>query len=335
MRIALAAALLAFAWPGAAPAATGQAVTLRIAANVPTNSPWDLGLKRMAAEIERESAGKVRIEFPLTARVSTESDIIQRMRFGLDGALLTTFGLAELYPDILALSMPSFIDGEQEFNAVLAAVAPIVKSKLAGRFVVLAITKGGWVRYFSRSPIVYPADLEGLRISLDPSQEKEIMLMQSAGARVVEGTSADFLLQLNSNAVDAACVSPIYVATLWSQLRGKIEYMSSFKVAPFIGALVFNTSSWERVPAELRPRLERLVAGMAARIGRDSAALEDQAIASLDGIKTPPEPADAAAKWAEMTALWRKGLFTEMFSPDILETMDSALAGARLAERGK
>ena len=94
------------------------------------------------------------------------------MRFGLDGALLTTFGLAELYPDILALSMPSFIDDEQEFNAVLAAVAPIVKSKLADRFVVLAITKGGWVQYFFRSPIVYPADLEGLRISLDPSRRR-------------------------------------------------------------------------------------------------------------------------------------------------------------------
>ena len=80
MRIALAAAFLAFAWPVAAVAATattvaattvaattvatGQAVVLRIAANVPTNSPWDLGLKRMAAEIERESGGKVRIEFP-------------------------------------------------------------------------------------------------------------------------------------------------------------------------------------------------------------------------------------------------------------------------------
>ncbi len=91
------------------------------------------------------------------------------------------------------------------------------------------------------------------------------------------------------------------------------------------------------MPAELRPRLERLVAGMAARIGRDSAALEDQAIAALDGIKTMPEPADAAAKWAEM--LSRSGardLFTEMLLvPDILETMDSALAGARPGAREK
>ena len=159
--------------------------------------------------------------------------------------------------------------------------------------------------------------------------------MQNVGARIVEGTDADFLLQLNSNAADATCVSPIYAATLWSQFRGKIEYMSSFKVAPFIGALVFNKSSWDRVPIELRPRLETLVAGMASEIGRASAALEDQAIASLDGIKIPPEPADAAQKWETLTAGWRRGLITQMFSPDILATVDAALAKARQVERSK
>ena len=74
------------------------ALTFRMAANVPANSPWDLGLKRLAAEFSRVSGGQANIVFPQSAHVSTESDIIQKMRFGIVGALLTTFGLAELYP---------------------------------------------------------------------------------------------------------------------------------------------------------------------------------------------------------------------------------------------
>ena len=85
-----------------------QTITLRMAAYVPANSPWDIGLKRLAADFDRISGGSVRIVFPQSVRVSDESDVIQKMHFGVDGALLTTFGIAELYPDSLALSMPSF-----------------------------------------------------------------------------------------------------------------------------------------------------------------------------------------------------------------------------------
>ena len=164
------------------PAATGaQALILRVAANAPKNSPWDLGLQRMAAEFDRVSGGRVRIAFPPTAHVSTESDIIQKMRLGFDGALLTSYGLAELYPDSLALSMPGLINDDKEFDAVLAAAVPLIKSKLDARYEILAIAKGGWIRYFSRSPIVYPSDLAKIRVSLDPSNEKGIRLMQSMG----------------------------------------------------------------------------------------------------------------------------------------------------------
>jgi TRAP-type C4-dicarboxylate transport system substrate-binding protein len=314
----------------AAASGTGlSALTLKIAANLPANSPWDLGLRRLAVEFTRVSGGKVNLAFPQSARVATDSDIIQKMHLGVDGALLTSYGIAELYPDSLALSMPCFIRDDVEFDAVLAAIDPLIKAKLAERYVVLALSKGGWVRYFSRSPILYPSDLARLRISTDPGDDKVNQLMQSLGARTLKGTIADFLLRINSNTVDATCVSPVFIASLWSQLRGKIGYMSSFRVAPFVGCLILNKSSWEKVPADLRPQLEQVTREAARQIGINAANLEADAIASLDGIKSPPEPADAAARWAELTAAQRKGIIARLFSADILEAMDAALVQAR------
>ena len=323
-------ALLLSALASLAPGALcAQTLTLKMAANVPANSPWDLGLKRLAAEFARVSGGRVKISFPQSAHVATEGDIIQKMRLGVDGALLTTFGIAQLYPDSLVLSMPSFIRSDEEFDAALAALDPLLKSKLGDRYVVLALSKGGWVRYFSNAPILYPADVAKMRISIEPGDDKVNQLMESVGARTIKGTTADFLLQVNSNMVDATCVSPIYIASLWSQLRNKITYMSSFRVAPFIGSVVFNKSSWDRVPAELRPKLEEVVRDMAKRISIDSAKLEADAIASLDGIKSPPQPADAQAKWAEVITQRRPTLIAKLFSADILDTLDSALAKVR------
>ena len=308
---------------------SAQSVTLKMAANVPANSPWDIGLKRLASEFDRVSGGRVKLAFPQSAHVATETDIIQKMRFGVDGALLTTFGIADLYPDSLALSMPGAMRDDAEFDAVLAATEPLIKAKLADRYTVLAISKGGWIRYFSRSPINYPADLAKLRLSVESGNIKVMELMQSFGVRVVKGSTSDFLLQINSGTVDACCVSPVYIAALWSQLRGKIGYMSSYKVAPFIGAVVFNKSSWEKVPAELRPRLEEVVLDMAAKISLDSAKLEADAIAALDGIASPPEPPDAQAKWDAANAERRNTVIAGMFSADILQVMDEAIAKAR------
>jgi TRAP-type C4-dicarboxylate transport system substrate-binding protein len=185
------------------------------------------------------------------------------------------------------------------------------------------------VRYFSKSPIVCPSDLADLRISIDLGNEKVIKLLESLRARTLAGTMADFLLRVNSNTVDATLESPIYIASLWSQLRGKLAYMSSFKVAPFIGALVFNKSSWDKVPAELKPKLEQVVHDMAIQIGLESDKLEAGAIASLDGIKSPAETDEAKVKWAQAIAERRSGLIAQMFSADILDTMDTALAKAR------
>lgn len=308
-----------------------QPVTLRIAANVPPNSPWDFGMQRLAREFDRVSGGRVRLAFPPSARVASEEDDIRQMRLGLDGALISSQGLAALYPDSLALSMPGFIANDEEFDAVLAAVRPLIEAKLSDRYVLLALTKGGWLRYFSRSPIARPSDLAGLRVSIERGDEKLSRLLESVGSRLVPGSIADFILQMNSGSVDAICESPIYIATLWFQLRGKLAYMTSFKVAPFVGAMIVNKSSWEKVPADLRPSLERLVEKMSRESSLEGLKLEDRAIASLDGIKSPPLDPDAATQWTALAADRRAGLVAQLFSADMLNAIDAALS--RIRER--
>jgi len=316
---------------GSAAAAFAAPLTLKMAANVPVNSPWDIGLKRLAADFDRVSGGQVRLIFPQSVRVSGESDIVQKMQLGIDGALLTTMGLAELYPDSLALSLPSLVKNDAEYDAVLEAITPLVRKNLAERYELLALSRGGWVRYFSREPLLYPEDLAKMRVSVDPVDDKVAKLMQSLGAKTVKGDVGAFLLQLNSKSVDTIFLSPVYIASLWSQLRGKLNYMSSFRVSPFVGVVIFNKTSWAKVPVELKPKLEKVMLESAARISADSAKLEEEAIAKMlkDGLKIPDAPPDAAAKWDAVMQSRRQGVISTMFSAEMLEAIDSALATTR------
>jgi TRAP-type C4-dicarboxylate transport system substrate-binding protein len=110
--------------------------------------------------------------------------------------------------------------------------------------------------------------------------------------------------------------------------------MSPFRVSPFIGAIVFNRSSWERIPAALRPKLEEAARSIAARMRAESEKMEADAIDSLlhDGLKSWVEPADADSRWNAIYEQRGASLVASMFSADILELIDKALAKVRKAK---
>ncbi len=309
----------------------GAQITLKVAAFVPQNSPWDAGIKRLAADFERVSGGRVRLAFPQSLKGASEADIIQKLRLGLDGALLSTTGLAQLDPNTLAISMPSVIQNDEELAAVLTAVDPMIKAKIGQRYAVLAIARAGWVRLFSKEPIVTPQDLAKYRISVPNGDELVDRIFQSIGARTVKGDFTSLFLQLSSNAVDVFYTSPVMVAGLWSQFKGKVSYISPFPISPYIAAIVFNKTSWERVPADIRPALEAAAKKIGDDMAADGAKMENDAMASLIGagmIVPPSTPADKAS-WGKVYEDRRHGMFAEMFSPEFLSAIDDAIAKAR------
>ncbi len=308
-----------------------QTVTLRVANYVPPNSPWENGLRRLAADFERISSGRVKIVFPQSLKASNDADILQKMRLGVDGALITTYGVAELCPDSFALALPTLIRSDAEYDAVLEAVEPLIKRKLDERYVMLAIAKGGWIRFFSKSPIVYPEDLAKARMSVNPGEDKTQKLLQSIGTRTVKGDLSTLSLQLSSNTIDSFYISPVFLASFWDQFKNSIAYMSPFRVAPFVGAVVFTKQSWNKVPAEVRPRLEEAARAVGRQMAKESSQLEEEAIAFLrrEGLKIPPYPADADGRWSAVFEERRTSLVAAMFSADFLEAIDRALAAER------
>ncbi len=309
----------------------GAQVTLKIAAYVPPNSPWDAGLKKLAADFERISDGKVRLAFPQSLKGASEADIIQKLRLGLDGALLSTTGLAQLDPDTLALSMPSVIRNDAEFSAALEAVEPMIKEKIGQRYTVLAVARAGWIRLYSKEPIVGPEDLAKYRISVPRGDEFIERLFESIGARTVKGDFTSLFLQLSSNAVDVFYTSPVMVAGLWSQFKGKIKYITPMPIAPYIAAIVFDKTSWEKVPPAIRPALEAAAKKIGDDMALDGQKMETDALRSLvaEGMVIPPGNPTATAAWGRIYEDRRNGMFAQMFSPDFLAAIDAATSKVR------
>ncbi|MBU0926126.1 MAG: TRAP transporter substrate-binding protein DctP [Spirochaetes bacterium] len=311
----IAAALLSLA---GAQSASAQQIILQIGSTAPVNSPWDLGLKKLAAEWSRVSGGRVRMVFPKSVSSASQEDLIQKMKFTLDGAVLDTTGLGFIENDVYFLSMPSVIRNDAEYDKAMAAAEPLIRRKLADRYELVATAKGGWIRFFSNQQIRTPEDLRKVRMGVNRNMESMTKLMQSIGVRTVKADSSSTLLQFNSGALDAMYSSPLFVGALWSQYKRVVSHMTPFSVSPFFGAILVNKRSWDKVPESLRPALRESAERVCKEIGAEAVRLEEEAIAAMKGggLVVPPYSAEDAAAWDALYADKIKNVVVEWYSPE-------------------
>lgn len=309
-----------------------QTITLEIGAAVPANSPWDLGLRRIAAEWSRITGGRVQMVLPKSMINASQADIIQKTKLSLEGGLIETSGLYQIDKDWLFLSMPSVIRNEAEFRAAVAAILPVMRERMADRYEIITVAQGGWLRLFSNRPLVDPQNLVMARVGVSSQQEVLMAQLQAIGARTVKSDASTLLTHFSSGTIDVSFTSPLYIKLLWSQFRQSVTHMSSFKLSPFFGALLVTKKAWATVPAEFKPAMVAAADKVAAEIAAEAIKLEDEAIAAMkrDGLASPALTPAQEAAWQELfTGERMRGMLSGWFSREVSDRVFAAVAAAR------
>src|SRR5512139_4177025 len=127
----LVAAVLCAAFCLTPSAARAQTVTIKMATLVPTNSSWFLVLKEVADQWNKLSNGRVRVILYGGGTKGDDPEVVQAMRLGeLQGAVLTSVGLAEIEKSVYALSIPMAYDSYEEVYAVLSKLRPRLEASI-------------------------------------------------------------------------------------------------------------------------------------------------------------------------------------------------------------
>ncbi|HOX91889.1 MAG TPA: TRAP transporter substrate-binding protein DctP, partial [Spirochaetales bacterium] len=189
--------------------------------------------------------------------------------------------------DWLLFSMPSVVQTSEEFKVAMEAALPLLRARVADRYDIITVAQGGWLRLFSNRSLMEPENLVSARIGVSAKQEELASQLQSLGARTVKSDASSMLTHFSNGSIDISYSSPLYVKLLWSQFRSSISYMSSFRLSPFFGALVFTKRAWASVPADIKPALIAAADKVATEIATQAIALEEEAIAAMmkDGLK--------------------------------------------------
>ena len=284
-------------------AIAAHALTLKLGSLAPGGSPWDNGLRRIAAKWSEISGGKVELKIYPGGIAGDEEDMIRKMRIGqLDAAGMTGVGMCRIYTGVLAIQLPLLIRSDKELWYVLEKMTPLFEEELHKKgFTVLIWSKVGWVHFFSKSAVVVPDDLRKLKHFMWAGDPDGVQAWREAGFHPVPLAVTDLMAALQSGMVESFATTPLSAASY--QWFGLAKHMCGMKWAPLIGGIVISNASWKKVPDELKPKLLETASSIGKELQSEIDKADAQAVEVMKQhglIISSVSPADEA-RWKAAT----------------------------------
>jgi TRAP-type C4-dicarboxylate transport system substrate-binding protein len=307
----------------AAPAADVRAepVERRIATLAPEGSMWMTELEEGAAEVTRQTDGRIQTKFYSGGSQGDERDVVRKMRLGqLDGAGLTSIGLGMIYPGIRVMELPYLFESVEEIDYVRARVWPYFQEKFAEKgFELLAAGDVGWIHVFSVKTVDSLQDLREVKMWAWTDDAIVRKLFKAMGVDGVPLGVPAVLAALQTGRIEACYGSPLAAVAL--QWHTEVKYMSKDPVGYGLAGMVMRTAIWDQ--ASIADKETQLAVGRERmkdsidRIRRDNKrALKAMIKNGLTLIQFPADLRDALEQ--EGRGLW-DDMAGELYTRDELD----------------
>lgn len=282
----------------------------RFATLAPQGSAWMKVLDRGAAEVEKRTDGRIVTKYYPNGVMGDERDVIRKMRLGqLDGAAVTSVGLALIYEGIRVLELPRMFENIEEMEYVRNKMWPYFEKKFEEKgFVLLSKGEVGWIYFYSNTPVSSLSDLRKAKVWMWTDDAVVKSMFKKLNVPGVPTGVPDVLPSLTSGRINAAYSSPLAAMAL--QWNTKVKYMTSMPMSYALGSTILVKKAWDEISAEDRKTIEKIFHKQTSKlekiIRRDNETARNQMIRKgVKDVPTPPEMVrdfDKAAQevWQEL-----------------------------------
>jgi TRAP-type C4-dicarboxylate transport system substrate-binding protein len=243
-------------------------VTVKMATLVPENSSWFLVLKEVADQWGKLSGGKVRVLLYPGGRQGDDPDVVRKMNLGtLNAGVLTSAGLGEIERGIYALSIPMAFTDYEEVYAVLEKMRPKLEAQFEAKgFIVLNWADGGWNHFFTKSPAATPDEMKKLKLFSWAGDMKTTEAYKRMGFDPRPAPSTELVTGLQTGLFESFLAPP--QVALITRYYEQTKFMTDMRVQILMGATIIRKETWERIPADLRPKLLEVARTAGAKLQR-------------------------------------------------------------------
>src|ERR1043166_4265609 len=209
----------------------------------------------MAESWRQAPGGGARLVIYPDGTQGSETDMVRLMRVGsLHAGLLTAVGLAEIEPGVYGLqTLPMMFRDFDEFEYVNDRLRPMLEKRLEEKgFVVLFWVDAGWVRYFSKEPMLTPDEMRKRKVFVWAGNTAQVDIMKKHGYNPVPLETGEILPGLPTGLVNGVPAPAPPIFALATQIATRAPHMLDIRWAPLVGACVIRKASWEKISAEAR-----------------------------------------------------------------------------------
>ena len=307
-----------------------RSTRIQLGSILPANSVYDKALKRMAAEWQRETDGRVQLRV-LAGSIKDERSLALRLRAGRPQAGVFSQP-GEIDEAFNVLTIPFFFRSDEEAFHVVEQLTTTFERVLADKgLVLLNWGHGGWARFFTAARVESLADLKKTKVYTTAGDEKMLQWYKRNGFDPQPLALTDVLLGLNTGLINAH-PSPPYGALLF-QWYDKTPFMLDVPLAPVLGITVVAERTWNRISAEDQQTLRASAKRVERDLRRDVTVQERDAIEQMTRRGLTVVSLDEAKQASlreiadEMTASWRADMIPADVYDRALRARDSFRAG--------
>jgi TRAP-type C4-dicarboxylate transport system substrate-binding protein len=277
-----------------------KVINLRLGTLAPRGTSYHKSLMSLGEKWRQVSGGAVRLTIYPDGTQGGEADMVGLMQTGnLDAGMLTAVGLSEIERAVTALqNMPMSFRSLEEADYLGAKLQPQLEQRmLAKGYVVLFWSDSGWVRFFSKTPILHPDDLRKLKVYSGSDSAAAYDLWKATGFSPVSLDATGVPQGLLSGTISAVPTVPIHA--LAAQLDSQVKYMLELNWGPLVGAAVVHKKAWDRVPAAAREAMLKIAEETGLQVKTAGRAESDAALAALvkRGIKVQKVTPEVEDEW--------------------------------------
>jgi len=310
---------------------SARPTVLKIGSPTPKGSSWDNALRRLAVEWNEITDGEVRIHIFSGGIAGEEADVIRKMRFNsLQGAVLTSLGLNQIYRDTLVMSLPFLLHSEEEFRYVFSRLEDRLRKDIEKQgFKVVAWTSVGWMYFFAREKVVYPDDMRRLKLGTTDSDVAIAQALKALDFNAIPIGLNEVLTSLNSGMIDA-CYTVRTGAAAY-QWFGIANHMTDLPMAPVLAGIVISKRVWDRIPDMYKEDMIEAAEKVAVTLSRETEALEKEAMRIMleNGLIVHDVPPSAEKQWQTEFSRGIEMIKGDSFSVDIYEQVKELIEDYR------
>lgn len=280
--------------------ASAETVKVRLGTLAPKGSSYTKHLQVMGDKWKQAPGGGAQLTLYPDGTMGSEADMVRRMRLGqLQAALVTTTGITEIEPGAAGLQMlPKAFRSLEEVDYIGEKLQPMLEKRLEAKgFVVLFWSDTGFVRFFSKQPMITPEDLRKTKLFVSANRAEELKIYRWAGCNPVPVEVSDILPGLQTGLID--CVSMPPTIALAIQLDSAAPNMLEMNWVPLVGAAIINKKTWDAMSPETQAAVKKSALEAGKLIKADGRRENAESIEALRkrGAKIHPLPKEVDAEW--------------------------------------